>query len=244
MSNLVRSLDWPGRGGEEAQQDREWIVTNGLGGYASGTVSGALTRRFHGPLVAALPSPFGRWMMLNALTECVYIGDRSVPLLEHPDMLREFRVESGLPVWLYEIEGLQIEKRLFLPYGQNTTCILYKLIAGGPRSVRLDLRPAVNFRAHEGVLKHLEDEPYRVQVDADRYEFSSANAELPPLRMWVDGEESAFTFDRRYTSELLYYTEDSRGYEARGSMWSPGYFHLELSTANRPQSSHRPSVGR
>jgi predicted glycogen debranching enzyme len=235
MSDLVRSLKWPGRDGEDTQRDREWIVTNGLGGYASGTISGALTRRFHGPLVAALPSPFGRFMMLNALTEHVHVGDHVVHLQESPELLREFRLECGLPVWLYDIDGLQIERRLFLPYGQNTTCILYKIVRGGTDAVRLDLRPAVNFRPHEGVLKHLQDEPYRVQVDAERYAFSSANPELPPLRMWVDGEEASFTFDRLYTRELVYYTEDSRGYEARGCMWSPGFFHLQLS-AQKPAS--------
>ena len=102
MSDMIRSLAWPGRADEDVQRDREWIVTNGLGGYASGTVSGVVTRRFHGPLIAALPSPFGRWMMLNALTECLHVGDRSVFLVDHPDALREFRLECGLPVWVYE----------------------------------------------------------------------------------------------------------------------------------------------
>ena len=235
MSDLIRSLAWPGRADEDVQRDREWIVTNGLGGYASGTVSGVVTRRFHGPLIAALPSPFGRWMMLNALTECLHVGDRSVFLVDHPDALREFRLECGLPVWVYDIDGIRIEKRLFLPYGQNTTCILYKLV-GGSGPVRLDLRPAVNFRPHEGVLKKLQDEPYRVQVDADRYEFSSANPQLPPLRMWVDGEEAAFTFDRQYTSELVYHTEDSRGYEASGKHVEPWLLPL---AAQRGQAGNR-----
>src|SRR5687768_14275605 len=100
MTDLIRSLESPGSGGEAAQHDREWIVTNGLGGYASGTVSGTLTRRFHGPLVAALPSPFGRWMMLNGLRECVHVQDRSVALVDNPDYLRAFRLECGLPVWI------------------------------------------------------------------------------------------------------------------------------------------------
>jgi predicted glycogen debranching enzyme len=228
VNQIVRSLSWPGRDSPESQNDREWIVTNGLGGYACGTVSGLVTRRFHGPLVAALPSPFGRWMMLNALSECVLVGDRSIVLQDARKFLREFRLECGLPVWEYDWDGIQIEKRLYLPYRQNTTYILYKLIGGPEDSVRLELRPAVNFRPHEGKLKQLHDEPYRVQVDSDEYEFSSSNVNLPPLRMLVDGNSAAFTFDRLHTHEQLYYTEDVRGYEARGGMWSPGYFHLQL----------------
>jgi predicted glycogen debranching enzyme len=239
MSEFVRTLAWPGKAEEATLLDREWIVTNGLGGYAAGTVAGLITRRFHGLLVAGLPSPFGRWMMLNNLTETVHFEDgRSIRILgEDPsdsslrahgaDQLEEFRLESGLPVWRYNIDGVTIEKRIFLPYWQNTVCITYRLVSGS-NPVRLQLQPAMNFRPHEGVLKNVMDEPYRVQVDGDKYEFSSANRDLPPLRMLIFGDQAAFTFDRGYTHELLYRVEERRGYEASGEMWSPGYFHLEV----------------
>ena len=122
--NFVRTLPWPGREDEATQLDREWIVTNGLGGYASGTVEGLITRRFHGVLVAALPSPFGRWMMLNDLTEHIHFDDgRNVQIsgedrvntslrAHGADQLREFRLECGLPVWIYDIDGITIEKRI------------------------------------------------------------------------------------------------------------------------------------
>ena len=73
MRNLVRRLPWSEADASHSELllTREWLVTNGLGGYASGTVSGALTRRFHGMLVAALPSPLGRMMMLNDLDESI-----------------------------------------------------------------------------------------------------------------------------------------------------------------------------
>ena len=73
MSDSLRTVPWPGRADEKAQLDREWIVTNGLGGYAVRNGRGLITRRFHGVLIAALPSPFGRWMMLNDLTEHVRV---------------------------------------------------------------------------------------------------------------------------------------------------------------------------
>src|SRR5687767_510188 len=63
--DMVRALSWePTAESRASLRQKEWLVTNGLGGYASGTVSGTLTRRFHGVLVAALPNPFGRTMML------------------------------------------------------------------------------------------------------------------------------------------------------------------------------------
>src|SRR5262249_16471820 len=98
--------------------DREWLVTNGLGGYASGTLAGVNTRRSHGFLTAAPPPPLGRVMALNHLTDnyrfpdwsAVSVGgnDRSPPApieMYGSNALAEFRLEAGLPVWLYEFPG-------------------------------------------------------------------------------------------------------------------------------------------
>src|SRR5579872_4145691 len=120
--------------GDEAEPllNREWLVTNGLGGYASGTVGGVITRRYHGYLVAALPSPLGRMMMLNDLLEQLTLPDgRTVQLggeeralnpvpFHASDCLKEFRLKDGLPTWRFQVEGFVIEKRIVLPHGQNT----------------------------------------------------------------------------------------------------------------------------
>src|SRR5688500_4751884 len=73
LSNLVRKIDFTGATGEKLHHGlhKQWLVTNGLGGYASGTISGAVTWRYHGLLIAALPAPLGRTLMLNHLAECV-----------------------------------------------------------------------------------------------------------------------------------------------------------------------------
>lgn len=243
MTPLARSLPWPGKASKDIILDREWIVTNGLGGYAAGTVAGVITRRFHGLLIAALPSPFGRRMVLNNVAEQLRLSDGRVLQLggEHTphqevrvfgaDYLQEFRLELGLPVWIYQVEGITLEKRLVLSYRQNTVHVLYKVLCGACE-VRLELRPAVHFRPHEGVLSTMQEEPYTLRVVDNRYELASANASIPPLRMRMHGAEPAFTFDRKYGGELVYYTEEVRGYESRGHMWSPGYFHVTLT----PQS--------
>src|SRR6185369_17186185 len=102
----------------------EWLVTNGLGGYATGTVSGAITRRYHGLLIAALPNPLGRMMMLNGLSERLRFPDRRVVYTgaeeltgTPPDVIvpvSEFRLDAGLPVWRYETGGFMLEKRLLM----------------------------------------------------------------------------------------------------------------------------------
>ena len=110
-AELLRRPQWERTdAGRQSLARKEWLVTNGLGGYASGTVAGALTRRYHGVLIAALPTPFGRTMMLNAVWERLRWPDgRVVPLAELIDTgagreldgtkyLVDFRLESGLPV--------------------------------------------------------------------------------------------------------------------------------------------------
>src|SRR5450755_3718785 len=98
-----------------SELDREWIVTNGLGGYASGTIAGLNTRRFHGWLIAALPAPHGRMMMLNQIEETVCVENRKYRLTAddlshatHSDtvspFLKSFRLEMGLPAFTYETE--------------------------------------------------------------------------------------------------------------------------------------------
>src|SRR5512144_2647191 len=106
-------MRWEGGGDLEPLLTREWLIANGLGGYASGTVAGVATRRYHGLLIAALPSPYGRMMMLNALTAQVRLPDgRRIAIggkewitgkrtVDAMACLREFRLEHGLPVWLY-----------------------------------------------------------------------------------------------------------------------------------------------
>src|ERR1041385_3280180 len=106
---------------------RQWLVTNGLGGYASGTISGALTWRYHGLLIASLPAPLGRTLMLNHLAESIRFPDRRLIQFggvepSHPgestgpNYLREFRLENQLPFCRYEIDGVLLEKRLLMLY--------------------------------------------------------------------------------------------------------------------------------
>src|SRR3954470_3513258 len=117
MQNLVRKIDFSSAGAEEIQARlrSQWLVTNGLGGYASSTISGAVTWRYHGLLIAALPSPAGRTTMLNPLEECLFFPDRrpvrfggaearEVEEAKAPSYLAEFRLENQLPVWRYEVE--------------------------------------------------------------------------------------------------------------------------------------------
>jgi predicted glycogen debranching enzyme len=217
---------------------REWLVTNGLGGYASGTLAGVLTRRYHGVLIAALPAPLGRLVMVSQVAERLRLpGNRVFWLsgeerkdgalyIEGANRLREFRLEAGLPVWTYEIEGYVLEKRLLLPRFQNTVLLTYTLLAGDG-SVRLGVRPLLNARPHEASVDHpLPEQP--TMVARDRQLEVQFSAGIPPLRLHLAGTAGAFTFEPQTVQHLYYRKEESRGYQATGDAWTPGYFRMDL----------------
>jgi predicted glycogen debranching enzyme len=239
-AQLLRRMPWPGSAAapeHEPLLTREWLVSNGLGGYASGTVSGVMTRKYHGLLVAALPAPFGRIVMLNHLAEHIRLPDGrkvalggeervgSSPELHGALYLREFRLEAGLPVWQFDLGGWIVEKRLLLPYHQNTVHIMYSL-AGGDGTLRLDLRPSLHFRHHEAPVSRALEHPYAITVVGDRYEIAGEG--VPPLRLRTCGDGGSLTIQPLRARQVLYRMEESRGYESAGDLWSPGYFRVWL----------------
>jgi predicted glycogen debranching enzyme len=240
MSLPLIRMPWPGRGASDTEPmlSPEWLLTNGLGGYASGTLLGIITRRYHGYLVAALPAPFGRVMMFNDLVEHVELpnGKRyqlggeeraGVPIrLESSEYLSEFRLEAGLPVWRYELEGAVIEKRLVLSHGQNTVYVNYRLMSGVEK-VLLTLRPSVHFRPHEEAVNTELDTGYVLMVHEDRYEIALGD-KLPALRFLLHGSRAQLTVDKLRIQQIVYRIEERRGYPARGDLWSPGYFRAEI----------------
>jgi predicted glycogen debranching enzyme len=221
---------------DDPHLNEEWLVTNGLGGYASGTVIGALTRRYHGLLIAALPNPLGRTMTLNALSERIRLPNRDVFFtgpneligINRPGMLppREFRLEGGLPVWTYELGGFVLEKRIFMIYRQNTVHVKYKLIRG-PEPVRLALRPGIHFRSHDAPVNTPLAKKHVVTIVEDTYEIVAPDTGCPAVRM-LCAPAIPFTADRKEICDILFRTEQTRGYESQGSMWSPGYFRFDL----------------
>ncbi|HEX6135753.1 MAG TPA: amylo-alpha-1,6-glucosidase [Longimicrobiales bacterium] len=241
MTELLRTPVWePAR--QEPLLTREWLVTNGLGGYASGTVAGAVTRRYHGLLVAALPAPLGRTVMLNHLAEELRLpGGTAVSLgsiesstgIELPGatFFADFHLDSGLPVWRYRVDGFVMEKRILMPHAQNTVMVMYRLLEGSGR-VRLRLRPSVHVRGYEDPVDLPLDRTCRLAVIGDRYEIHSENAELPPLRfVQRGGENPALVVMPQHHTAIAYRIERDRGYAAVGHLWSPGYLRAELTHA-------------
>jgi predicted glycogen debranching enzyme len=222
----------------DALLEREWLVTNGLGGYASGTVSGAATRRYHGLLIAAHPAPLGRVMMVNHLREFLRLPDyRTVPFggeekikgelhIHGAEHLTSFHLEAGLPVWRYQVEGFELERRIHFAYRHNTVYVRYRLTGGSGR-VRLKLKPSVHFRGHDDPVSREPGGPYVLTVVGDRYELTG-EPHYPTLRMAVNDGNAGFTARAERVADVIYRVEESRGYQYHGALYAPGQFRLDL----------------
>ncbi|HEY0144274.1 MAG TPA: amylo-alpha-1,6-glucosidase [Thermoanaerobaculia bacterium] len=225
MTTDVIQIGWRQGDSPESLLEREWLVTNGLGGYAAGTIGGTATRRFHGALIAALPAPLSRTMMLNHIEEWVTAGETTLHLASS-DALEEFAVECGLPVWRYAAGGIRLEKRVVMPYLQNTTYLIYRLLEG-PAGTTLHLRPALNFRAHEGLLSEEPSELWELTEHGRDLEISEGTS-YPPLRLSPLGAKATFERAPRKLAHLIYRLEQDRGYDYEGPLWSPGAIRIDL----------------
>jgi predicted glycogen debranching enzyme len=137
-------------------ESREWLVTNGIGGYASGTVAGSQTRRYHGLLVAALQPPVGRTQLVSAIDEIVRYDGADFSLATHrwasgavnPQgflLLEDFHLAGSTPVWTYALADALLEKRVWMRQGENTTYIQYTLVRGS-NALEMELKALVSYR--------------------------------------------------------------------------------------------------
>src|SRR5687768_13015593 len=187
---------------------REWLVTNGLSGYASGTIGNVNTRRYHGILVSAEAEPLGRMMVVKNLSEQLRFsydkavsitGEETEPgVIDIPGagQLREFRLECGIPVWRYKAEDVEIERMIFMLHRQNTVYVNYRILSA-PQAVQLELRPFVSFRPLQEP-DFSQALPFALHMQHDRYEVS-ASEQLPRLRMSLPNERAR---SEEHTSEL------------------------------------------
>ena len=237
MNELIRRMPWSDGEAPEELLGREWLVTNGLGGYASGTVGGVTTRRYHGLLIAALSVPAGRTVMLNHLTEAIRPGgerwialggeERSPEelLLPGAAVLEEFRLELGLPVWRYRIGEQRVEKRVLMIHIQNTVHVRYRLLEGRT-PLELRLCPSIHFRPHDAAVGSPLPQDYRVHADGDRYQIG--DDDRFSLRLRLLGECARFSLSGGSSREVFYRREAQRGYPSRGHLWSPGELYAQL----------------
>lgn len=214
---------------------REWLVTNGLGGYASGTLAGPNTRRYHGLLVAALAPPVERTVVVGSMVEwATYDGRRySLFTCEYAggvidgrgyQYLQSFALEGALPMWTFALSDALVEKRIWMAYGASTTYVSYRL-ARGPRPLQLTVSPLVTYRDFHALTKR-DQHNFAVETLPDGamlYAFAGAR----PLIM--RGSGASFTPEYTWFERFFHRVEAERGFgDTESDMLVPGAFHATL----------------
>lgn len=227
----------------DATIGREWLVINGIGGYAMGTVAGANTRAYHGYLVAATRPPVERTLLLQHLDERIVLGSQEWPLStdEWADgtrtpqdwrydpgvpALETFALDGTLPVWTFALPGGRLQKRVWMAHGRNTTYIRYALL-DGTAPVRLKLYVGVNDRDHHGMSED-DSSAWRVEQcaagwsihrDGSQESHSWLLLALPLVPLIPIGKWSAPIFRR---------VEAERGLDAVEQRFELGTLEIEL----------------
>ena len=213
---------------------QEWLETNGLGGYASSTLSGCHTRKYHGLLVARLASPPGKFVLLSKVEDSVASEEREYHLTAHryPNVL--FPVEGILPqsysneicpVFEYDAGDTRITKELLLVNGQNTVMMRYTANGVAPGSI-LRIKPLMAYRDFHGLTR--ENLSLRVRTFPAYQGFvMSPYAGMPSFFMQCDGEFQFFPAPVWYQN-FEYQEERFRGFESMEDLFCPGVFEIEL----------------
>jgi predicted glycogen debranching enzyme len=217
---------------------REWLETNGIGGWASSTIGNAHTRRYHGLLVAATRPPVGRVVLLSKLDETlvredarIELGANVYPGSVHPQGYRYLTAFSRdfFPSFTYEVDGIVLQKTVAAIHGENTTVILYQVIEA-PENFKLELRPFVAGRDYHS-LAQANSSIRRESLFSDDIWSYQPYAHLPALYMLLPGTAFAANPDWYYSFEYL--AEKQRGQDFQEDLFTPGVFTISLKTGDQ-----------
>ncbi|HSB64681.1 MAG TPA: amylo-alpha-1,6-glucosidase [Thermoanaerobaculia bacterium] len=212
----------------DAAAAREWLETNGLGGYAMGTASGENTRRYHGLLVAATKPPVGRVVLLSKLEETLVVDGRRTDLstnrfpgATHPEgfrFLTDFR-KRPFPTFTWDVDGVVLEKEVFMPHGEDAVWVTWRVLARGTRAgpIGLEVRPLVAFRDFHALTHENDDLDRTVEISEGNVRMAPYGG-LPELFIAHDGAaEQAGDWYRSFEYE----EERARGFDFREDLWHP-----------------------
>ena len=214
---------------------KEWIETNGIGGYASSTILGVNTRGYHGLLIAATRPPLGRVLLLSKIEETLVIGDRRYEIscnqysgAIHPEgyrYLQSFRLDP-FPVFKYAVEDVIVEKSVFMIHGENATVISYRIIKS-PETVILELRPLVACRDfHERI--H-ENDDMDIQRENNHLSIAHNGAKL----FMSTSRAGELCMAGHWYRDFEYRMESYRGQDSHEDLYNPGCFRFALSEGEK-----------
>lgn len=222
----------------EEASSREWLEANGIGGFASGTISGANTRRYHALLTAATRPPLGRVVLLSKFEETLIVGGKSFELSAnqfpskiYPEgfkYIKSFRLDP-FSVWTFEVSGIELEKRVFMVHGENTTVCQWSVLSQvqSPKSqVQLELKPLLAFRDYHHLRQDATDFDADFQVSENIISVNPHN-EMPVLFLSHNAEAVEKTW--HWHRNFEYAIEKERGFDFRENLFQPVVLKFDLS---------------
>jgi predicted glycogen debranching enzyme len=218
-------------------ESREWLCTNGIGGFASGTIAGLLTRRYHGLLVAALNPPLGRTVLVTKIDETVEYDALRLPLFANRWRdgsvdphgyvdIETFRLEGTTPVWTFAIADALLEKRVWMEQGANTTYVQYRLLRG-QHPLRLELKALANYRDYHGTTQ-ANGWAMRVERLSNGLKVTAFDGARPYLLL---SETAGAKEAHDWHSGFSLAGEAARGLDSIDDNLHVGTFHAQLTTA-------------
>jgi predicted glycogen debranching enzyme len=221
-------------GSLEQAERREWLVTNGIGGFASGTVSGNLTRRYHGLLLAALQPPVGRTQMVAKFDETTRYDGAEYPLSTNRWVsgtvepkgyvnIESFHLEGTTPVWRFAIGDALLEKRIWMPQGKNTTFVQYSLIRAS-NALELECKALVNYRDYHSTT-HAGDWQMQVENIEHGLKVTAFDGATP---FYLSCREASIETRHDWHRDFFLLLEQYRGLDTSEDHLLAGVFRLQL----------------
>ena len=212
---------------------KEWLITNGIGGYASSTIIGANTRKYHGLLIAPLNPPANRNVILSKLDEAIEIRGKKYDLytnigktyISHGYEYQEEFEKKYLPVFRYKVQGVEIEKTICMEYEKNTVGVLYK-IKNGKYRAKLTLAPIMNFRDfHTMNTEH--NYQLRQIINENKVKLIIDNKSQIPIYINLS-EGKYIPHEHDIFKNMFYVEEEKRGFYPEEDHIVPGVYEVEL----------------
>lgn len=212
---------------------KEWVITNGIGGFASQTVLGINTRKYHGLLVAPLVPPSRRFVVLSKIDESIQIGDTEEILYsnvcknyisEGYKNLEEFEKIYN-PIFKYETRGIKIEKQISMVYGKNIVCIFYK-VKNIDKDITMKFAPVMNFRDFHCMSTN---HNYKVNqyINGNKIRIIVDDNKTTPVYLY--SKEGRYIEHQNDTFKNMYYLEEEkRGFYPEEDLFVPGRYEIEI----------------
>ena len=213
---------------------KEWLLTNGIGGFASSTIIGLNTRRYHGLLVASLNPPVDRRLLVAKLDEDLYIDHQ--PYVLGTNQVRDGYAQRGylylqrferypFPVYIYQMEGVFLIKTILMVYGENTTVVHYKVINPFQKNISLYIFPLLNCRDFHHITRE-NQWPFHQELIQEKQVKVEPYNESPHIFMAFD--QLSYKSDPSWYRGMYYSIEDYRGLPCYEDHHIPGYFYKQF----------------